>query len=77
MSSHEVHPLDGSGPEQRMLFNTEADNKFVNPIRLDSDAGFLALYALADDRLLFTHILSFYFIKLLVFLLGHRPLGDA
>lgn len=43
MSNHEVHPLDGSGPEQRMLFNTEADNKFVNPIRLDSDAGFLAL----------------------------------
>ena len=43
MSNHKVHPLDGSGPEQRMLFNTEADDKFVNPIRLDSEPGFLAL----------------------------------
>jgi hypothetical protein len=44
--------LVGSGPKQRRLFNTEADFKFVNPIREDFDAGLLALQALVDDRFL-------------------------
>lgn len=49
-----------------MLFNTEADYKFVNPIRLDSDSGLLALQALVDSRFLFTHILHFFLLSTII-----------
>lgn len=58
--SHEVHPLAGPGPEQRRLFNTEAEYKFVNPIRMDFDAGLLALQALIDGSFFFFYAYTWF-----------------
>lgn len=62
MSNHKVHLLVGPGPEQRMLFNTESNYKFVNPIRLDTDAGLLALQALVHSRSVFTLTPDFFLV---------------